>query len=136
MSNKKNTAATAAATQTEKSESSLDGLKIEDVKIFKGLFTAWRRNVTDRNDKTKKVLKYKCICQVPDDNGKLDANGFPVRVDISAWLTKELAEKYNIGDGDSFVGTFAYSDVRLESPRGQYNEERSLNNARLISVLS
>jgi hypothetical protein len=131
---KKNTADTSAATQ-DKPESSLDGLKIEDVKVFKGLFTAWKRNVTDRNDKTKKVLKYKCICQVPDETGKLDANGFPVRVDLSAWITKELAEKHNIGDGDSFVGSFAYSDIRLESARGQYNEERSLNNARLISVL-
>lgn len=131
---KKNTAAPAAASQSTKPESNLDGLKIEDVKLFKGLFTAWARNVTDRNDKTKKVLKYKCICQVPDENGKLDANGFPVRVDISAWITKELAEKHNIGDGDSFVGSFAYSDIRLESERGQYNEERSLNNARLVAV--
>ena len=133
---KKNTKAPAAATQSTKPESSLEGLKIEDVKIFKGLFTAWRRNVSDRNDptKTKKVLKYKCICQVPDENGELDANGFPVRIDISAWLSKELAEKHNIGDGDSFVGSFAYSDIRLEAPRGQYNEERSLTNARLVAI--
>lgn len=122
---------------TERPQSSLDGLKIEDVKTFKGLFTAWERNVTDRNDptKTKKVLKYKCVCQAPDESGELDANGFPVRVDITAWITKEIAAKHNIGDGDSFVGVFAYSEVRLESPRGQYNEERSLSNSRLVAVL-
>lgn len=134
MSNKP-TKKTTEPKDTERPQSSLDGLKIEDVKIFKGLFTAWKRNVTDRNDKTKKVLKYKCVCQVPDESGELDASGFPIRVDITAWITKELADKHNIGDGDSFVGCFAYSDIRLEAPRGQYNEERSLTNARLVSVL-
>lgn len=135
MSKIKNTKTAETATATERPKSSLAGLKIEDTKVFKGLFTAWERNVTDRNDKTKKVQKFKCVCQVPDESGKLDENGFPIRVDITAWISKELADKHNIGNGDSFVGSFAYTEVRLEAPRGQYNEERSLANARLVAVL-
>lgn len=131
---KKQTKAPEVATQnTQNTQSSLDDLKIEDVKTFKGLFTAWSRQVTDRNDQSKKVTKYKCVCQVP--TGETDALGQPVRVDLTAWITSDLATKHNIGHGDSFVGCFAYSDVRLEAPRGQFNEERSLANARLTSVL-
>lgn len=136
MSTKKNTAATAAATQTNqttKPQSSLDGLKVEDIKTFKGVFTAWSRQVTDRNDQTKKVTKFKCVCQVP--TGKTDDLGQPVRVDLTAWISGELAAKHNIEHGSSFVGCFAYSDIILEAPRGQYNEERSLVNSRLVAVL-
>lgn len=118
---------------TERPQSSLDGLKIEDVKTFKGLFTAWSRQVPDRNDPTKKVTRFKCVCQVP--TGETDDLGQPVRVDITAWVSGELAAKHNIEHGSSFVGCFAYSDIRLEAPRGQYNEERSLTNARLVAVL-
>lgn len=118
---------------TERPQSSLDGLKLEDVKTFKGLFTAWSRQVPDRNDPTKKVQRFKCVCQVP--TGETDDLGQPVRVDVTAWISAEAAAKFNIEHGSSFVGSFAYSDVRLESPRGQYNEERSLSNSRLVAVL-
>ena len=131
--NTKVTADTAQTTNPQKPQSSLDGLKIEDVKTFKGLFTAWSRQVTDRNDPSKKITRFKCVCQVP--TGETDDLSQPVRVDVSAWVPSELAAKHNIEHGTSFVGCFAYSDIRLESPRGQYNEERSLTNARLVAVL-
>lgn len=134
MSNKKNTAATAdAAHNTQSTQSSLDDLKIEDVKTFRGLFTAWARQVTDRGNPPNKITKFKCVCQVP--TGETDSLGQPIRVDLTAWITNELATKHNISNGDSFVGCFAYTDVKLEAPRGQFNEERSLTNARLIAVL-
>lgn len=126
---------TTTAPKTEHPKSSLDGLDIGDIKTFKGLFTAWSRQVTDRNDPTKKVQRFKCVAQVPTNGGETDDLGNPVRVDVTAWITDATAEKFGITHGSSFVGCFAYSDIRLESPRGQYNEERSLSNARLVSVL-
>lgn len=119
---KKNTAATAAATQTTKPESSLKGLNVPDVKIFKGIFRAWTRQVPDR-----KVNRLKCVCQVPTKDPD-------VKVDITAWISESVAENAGIRPGVAFVGTFAYTGVRLEAERGQYNEERSLTNATLVAV--
>ena len=127
MSNKKNTAAPAAATQSTKPESSLDGLTIQAPKTFKGIFRAWARQVPDREDPTKKVNRFKCVCQVPTKDPD-------VKVDISAWISESVAESAGIKPGVAFVGTFAYTGIRLEAERGQYNEERSLTNAILVAV--
>ena len=124
---KKNTAATAAATQTEKPESSLDGLQIQAPKTFKGIFRAWTRQVPDREDPTKRVTRLKCVCQVPTKDPD-------VKVDITAWISESVAENSGIRPGVAFVGTFAYTGIRLEAERGQYNEERSLTNATLVAV--
>ena len=124
MSNKKNTAASATTT---KPESSLDGLSMTPVKTFKGIFRAWPRQVPDRDDPTKKVNRLKCVCQVPTKDPD-------IKVDITAWISESLAENAGIKPGVAFVGTFAYTGVRLEAERGQYNEERSLTNATLVAV--
>lgn len=123
MSNKKTTTATHAA----KPESSLDGLAIQEPKTFKGIFRAWARQVPDREDPTKKVNRLKCVCQVPT----MDPD---VKVDITAWISESVAENAGIRPGVAFVGTFAYTGIRLEAERGQYNEERSLTNATLVAV--
>ena len=123
----KNTKAHEAATQSTKPESSLDGLMIRAPKTFKGIFRAWSRQVPDREDPTKKVNRFKCVCQVPTKDPD-------VKVDISAWLSESVAESAGIKPGVAFVGTFAYTGVRLETERGQYNEERSLTNAILVAV--
>ena len=123
----KNTKAHEAATQSTKPESSLDGLTIQAPKTVKGIFRAWSRQVPDREDPTKKVNRFKCVCQVPTKDPD-------VKVDISAWLSESVAESAGIKPGVAFVGTFAYTGVRLEAERGQYNEERSLTNAILVAV--
>ena len=123
----KNTKAHEAATQSTKPESSLDGLTIQAPKTFKGILRAWSRQVPDRADPTKKVNRLKCVCQVPTKDPD-------VKVDISAWLSESVAESAGIKPGVAFVGTFAYTGVRLEAERGQYNEERSLTNAILVAV--
>lgn len=131
---KKNTAAPAAATQTGKPESNLNGLNVPDVKIFKGIFKAWARNVTDPTDPSKTIRRAKCVCQVPT---KEDPE---IKVDVTAWITADTAASAGITVGDkgkppvSFVGTFAYTGMHLEAERGQYNEERSLTNATLVAV--
>ena len=127
MSNKKNTAATKAATQTTKPESSLDGLTIQAPKTFKGIFRAWARQVPDRDDPTKKINRFKCVCQVPTSDPD-------IKVDITAWISESIAENAGIKPGVAFVGTFAYTGIRLEAERGQYNEERSLTNATLVAI--
>jgi hypothetical protein len=123
---KKNTKAPEASTQT-KPESSLDGLTIQAPKTFKGIFRAWTRQVTDREDPTKKITRLKCVCQVP-------TNDPDVKVDITAWISESIAEAAGIKPSVAFVGTFAYTGVKLESERGQYNEERSLTNATLVAI--
>lgn len=131
---KNNTKAPEAATKSTKPESSLKGLNVPDVKIFKGIFKAWARIVTDPTDSTKTLKRAKCVCQVPTE-------GDPeVKVDVTAWISDDTAKNAGIMIGDkgkppaAFVGTFAYSGMRLEAERGQYNEERSLTNATLIAV--
>lgn len=126
MSNKKNTKAPEAA-QSTKPESSLDGLTIQAPKTFKGIFRAWARQVPDREDPTKKINRLKCVCQVPTKDPD-------VKVDITAWISESVAESAGIKPGVAFVGTFAYTGIRLEAERGQYNEERSLTNATLVAV--
>ena len=131
---KKNTAATAAATQSTKPESSLKGLNVPDVKIFKGIFKAWTRTIPDPTDSTKTVKRAKCVCQVPADGDS------EIKVDVTAWISEDTAKNMGITIGDkgkppvAFVGTFAYTGMRLEAERGQYNEERSLTNSTLIAV--
>lgn len=110
-----------------KPESSLDGLTIQAPKVFKGIFRAWPRQVLDREDPTKKVNRLKCVCQVPTSDPE-------IRVDVTAWISESLAENAGIKPGVPFVGAFAYTGVRLEAERGQYNEERSLTNATLVAV--
>ena len=126
MSNK-NTKAREATTQSTKPESSLEGLSIPEPKTFKGIFRAWTRQVPDREDPTKKVNRLKCVCQVPTKDPE-------VKVDVTAWISESVAESAGIKPGVAFVGTFAYTGVRLEAERGQYNEERSLTNATLVAV--
>lgn len=126
MSNK-NTKAHEATTQSTKPESSLEGLSIQTPKTFKGIFRAWTRQVPDREDPTKKVNRLKCVCQVPTKDPE-------VKVDVTAWISESVAESAGIKPGVAFLGTFAYTGVRLESERGQYNEERSLTNATLVAV--
>ena len=126
MSNK-NTKAHEATTQSTKPESSLDGLTIQTPKTFKGIFRAWARQVPDREDPTKKVNRFKCVCQVPTKDPE-------IKVDVTAWISESVAESSGIKPGVAFLGTFAYTGVRLESERGQYNEERSLTNATLVAV--
>ena len=126
MSNK-NTKAREATTQSTKPESSLDGLTIQAPKTFKGIFRAWARQVPDREDPTKKVNRLKCVCQVPTKDPE-------IKVDVTAWISESVAESAGIKPGVAFLGTFAYTGVRLESERGQYNEERSLTNATLVAV--
>lgn len=123
---KKNTKAP-ADTQTTKPESSLDGLTIQAPKTFKGIFRAWARQVPDREDPTKKINRLKCVCQVPTKDPD-------VKVDITAWISESVAESAGIKPGVAFVGTFAYTGIRLEAERGQYNEERSLTNATLVAI--
>lgn len=132
---KKNTAAPAAATQSTKPESSLDGLNIQAPKTFKGLFVAWRRvKKVDPKDPSKTVVRAKCVCTVPSEEDP------DVKVDITAWISEETAKAAGITICDRgtavrpFVGTFAYEEVQLEAERGQYNEERSLYNAKLLYV--
>lgn len=131
---KKNTAATTAAPQTTKPESSLAGLNTQEPKTIKGIFRAWARNVPDPTDPTKTVRRAKCVCQIPT---KEDPD---VKVDVTAWISEDTAKSAGITIGDRgkapvpFVGTFAYAGVRLEAERGQYNEERSLTNATLVAV--
>lgn len=124
---KKNTKASEASTQTTKPESSLDGLTIQAPKTFKGIFRAWARQVPDREDPTKKINRFKCVCQVPTKDPD-------IKVDITAWISESVAENAGIKHGIAFVGTFAYDSVHLEAERGQYNEERSLTGAVLIAV--
>ena len=124
---KKNTKVSTQDTQTTKPESSLDGLTIQAPKTFKGIFRAWARSVPDRDDPTKKINRFKCVCQVPTADPD-------VKVDITAWISEAVAENAGIRPGVAFVGTFAYTGVRLEAERGQYNEERSLTNATLVAV--
>lgn len=124
---KKNTKVPETSTQTDKPESSLDGLQIQAPKTFKGIFRAWSRQVPDREDPTKKVNRFKCVCQVPTADPD-------VKVDITAWISGTVAENAGIRTGVAFVGTFAYTGIRLEAERGQYNEERSLTNATLVAV--
>ena len=124
---KKNTKVSTQDTQTMKPESSLDGLTIQAPKTFKGIFRAWARQVSDREDPTKKVTRLKCVCQVPTADPE-------VKVDVTAWISESVAENAGIKPGVAFVGTFAYTGVRLEAERGQYNEERSLTNATLVAV--
>lgn len=124
---KKNTKVSTQDAQTTKPESSLDGLAIQVPKTFKGIFRAWARQVSDKDDPAKKVTRYKCVCQVP-------TNDQDVKVDITAWISESIAENAGIKPGVAFVGTFAYTGVRLEAERGQYNEERSLANATLVAV--
>lgn len=131
---KKNTTATAAATQSMKPESNLDGLNIQAPKTFKGVFVAWRRVKADPKDPSKTVVRAKCVCTVPSEEDP------EVKVDITAWISEETAKAAGITICDRgtavrpFVGTFAYDGVQLESERGQYNEERSLHNAKLLYV--
>lgn len=132
---KKNTAVTAAATQSTKPESSLDGLNIQAPKTFKGLFVAWRRvKKVDPKDPSKTVVRAKCVCTVPSEEDP------DVKVDITAWISEETAKAAGITICDRgtavrpFVGTFSYEEVQLEAERGQYNEERSLYNAKLLYV--
>ena len=127
MSKKNNTKDPETSTQTTKPESSLDGLTIQAPKTFKGIFRAWARQVPDREDPTKKVNRLKCVCQVPTKDPD-------VKVDVTAWIYESVAENAGIRPGVAFVGTFAYTGVRLEAERGQYNEERSLTNAILVAV--
>lgn len=110
-----------------KPESSLDGLTIQAPKVFKGIFRAWPRQVPDRDDPAKINKRLKCVCQVPTKDPD-------VKVDITAWVSESLAETAGIKPGVPFVGSFAYTGVRLEAERGQYNEERSLTNATLVAV--
>lgn len=124
---KKNTKVSADTTQTTKPESSLDGLTIQAPKTFKGIFRAWARQVPDRDDPTKKINRLKCVCQVPTKDPD-------VKVDITAWISESVSENAGIKPGVAFVGTFAYTGIRLEAERGQYNEERSLTNATLVAV--
>lgn len=124
---KKNTKVPADTTQTTKPESSLDGLTIQAPKTFKGIFRAWARQVPDREDPTKKINRLKCVCQVPTKDPD-------VKVDITAWISESVAENAGIKPGVAFVGTFAYTGIRLEAERGQYNEERSLTNATLVAI--
>lgn len=124
---RKNNIKSPEATSNAKPESSLDGLKIEAPKTFKGIFRAWARHVPDRDDPTKKVNRLKCVCQVP-------TNDPDVKVDLTAWISESIAEAAGIKPGVAFVGTFAYTGIRLEAERGQYNEERSLTNATLVAV--
>jgi len=134
MATKKNTAAPAAASQSTKPESSLDGLSIQAPKTFKGVFVAWRRVKADPKDPNKTVVRAKCVCTVPSEEDP------EVKVDITAWISEETAKAAGITICDRgtavrpFVGTFAYDGVQLESERGQYNEERSLHNAKLLYV--
>lgn len=118
----------AAPNTADRPKSSLEGLAEVDIKTFKGLFTAWARQVPSKEDPAVKVLRYKCVAQVPTKENP------DIYVDITAWISAEAAAKHGIENGTSFVGTFAYSGLRLESPRGQYNEERSLSNSRLVAV--
>lgn len=127
MSKKNNTKAPETSTQTTKPESSLDGLTIQAPKTFRGIFRAWARQVPDREDPTKKINRFKCVCQVPTKDPD-------VKVDVTAWISESIAESAGIKPGVAFVGTFAYTGVRLEAERGQYNEERSLTNATLVAV--
>lgn len=124
---KKNAKAPEASTQSAKPESSLDGLTIQAPKTFKGIFRAWSRQVPDREDPTKTNRRLKCVCQVPTKDPD-------VKVDITAWISESIAENAGIRPGVAFVGTFAYTGIRLEAERGQYNEERSLTNATLVAV--
>lgn len=124
---KKNTKAPEASAQTAKPESSLDGLNVQAPKVFKGIFRAWPRNVPDREDPTKVNRRLKCVCQVPTKDPD-------VHVDITAWISEAVAENAGIIPGVPFVGTFAYTGVKLESERGQYNEERSLTRAILVET--
>lgn len=134
MSNKKNTAASTAASQTTKPESNLNGLVIPDLKKFTGVFVAWRRVKTDAKDPKKTTVRAKCVCTVPSEEDP------EVKVDIAAWISEETAKAAGITICDRgtavrpFVGTFAYDGVQLEAERGQYNEERSLHNAKLLYV--
>ena len=79
------------------------------------------------------MKRAKCVCQVPTKDPD-------VKVDITAWISEDTAKNAGITIGDKgkapvpFVGTFAYTGVRLEAERGQYNEERSLTNATLVAV--
>ena len=131
---KKNTAASTAASPSTKPESSLDGLTIQAPKTFRGIFTAWRRVKTDPKDSKKTVVRAKCVCTVPSEEDP------EIKVDITAWISEETAKAAGITICDrgtavrSFVGTFAYDGVQLEAERGQYNEERSLHNAKLLYV--
>lgn len=131
---KKNNTAPAAATQTTKPESSLDGLTIQAPKTFKGIFRAWSRIVSDPADPAKTVKRAKCVCQTPSSRDP------EVKIDVTAWISEDVANSAGITIGDKgkapvpFVGTFAYTGVRLEAERGQYNEERSLTNATLVAV--
>lgn len=125
---KKNTKAPEASTQSTKPESSLCDVNAQAPKVFKGIFRAWARQVPDREDPTKKVNRFKCVCQVPSSTDP------DVRIDITAWISESVAENAGIKPNSAFVGTFAYNSVKLEAERGQYNEERSLTNAVLIEV--
>lgn len=108
-------------------KSTIDDLVQEDVSTFKGLFTAWERNVPTREDPSVKARKFKCVCTRTLRDGR--------KVDIAAWITEGAAKHFGIKNKSSFVGVFAYNEIVLASEAGQYNEERLLRNARLTSVL-
>lgn len=117
-----------ASTPVTPKKSSLDDLASSTLNIFEGVFTAWGRKVPDKNDPKVLVDRFKCVCTRPLANGD--------QVDISAWITKAQADHFGIANGTTFAAKFAYEDVNEVSPKGQYNEERSLYKARLLSVLA